>query len=152
MIERSYKVTGMTCSACSAHVQRAVSKLEGVAAAEVNLATETLRVQYEESKVDFVKLQSTVENAGYGLIAPQVSKRAELGVDGMTCASCSAAVERALKKLDGVSEASVNLATNRTAFSYDPAKVKLAQIREAITKAGYTPLDRKSTRLNSSHT
>ena len=141
MIERSYKVTGMTCSACSAHVQRAVSKLEGVAAAEVNLATETLRVQYEESKVDFVKLQSTVENAGYGLIAPQVSKRAELGVDGMTCASCSAAVERALKKLDGVSEASVNLATNRTAFSYDPAKVKLAQIREAITKAGYTPLD-----------
>jgi Cu+-exporting ATPase len=59
----------------------------------------------------------------------------------MTCASCSAAVERALKKLDGVSEASVNLATNRAAFSYDPAKVKLAQIREAITKASYTPLD-----------
>jgi Cu+-exporting ATPase len=49
----------MTCSACSAHVQRAVSKLEGVAAAEVNLATETLRVQFDESKVDFVKLQST---------------------------------------------------------------------------------------------
>ncbi len=141
MKEQSYKVTGMTCSACSAAVQRAVSKQEGVDSAEVNLATETLRVSYDESKVDFNKLQTTVEHAGYGLVEPQASKRAELGVDGMTCASCSSAVERALKKLDGVSDASVNLATNRAAFSYDPTKVKLTQVREAITKAGYTPLD-----------
>jgi Cu+-exporting ATPase len=141
MKEQSYKVTGMTCSACSAAVQRAVSKQEGVDSAEVNLATETLRVSYDESKVDFNKLQATVEHAGYGLVEPQASKRAELGVDGMTCASCSSAVERALKKLDGVSDASVNLATNRAAFSYDPTKVKLTQVREAITKAGYTPLD-----------
>ena len=60
----------------------------------------------------------------------------------MTCASCSSAVERALKKLDGVSEPSVNLATNRAAFSYDPTKVKLTQVRvKQSTKAGYTPLD-----------
>jgi len=85
-----------------------------------------------------------VEQAGYGLVPPQVGKHAELGVDGMTCASCSAAVERALKKLDGVTEASVNLATNRATFVYDPSKVKLAQVREAITKAGYTPLDLES--------
>ena len=141
MIEKNYQVTGMTCSACSAAVQRVLSKTDGVASAEVNLTTETLRVQYDESKLDFDKLQSIVEGAGYGLVAPQVLKHAELGVDGMTCASCSAAVERALKKLDGVSDPSVNLATNRASFSYDPSKVKLAQVREAITKAGYTPLD-----------
>ncbi|MCE5187693.1 MAG: heavy metal translocating P-type ATPase [Eubacteriales bacterium] len=141
MKEQSFKVTGMTCSACSAAVQRVVSKLEGVSSAEVNLATETLRVSLDENSVNFETLQTAVEKAGYGLIAPQTLKRAELGVDGMTCASCSAAVERALKKLDGVGEASVNLATNRAAFTYDPAKVKLAQIREAISKAGYTPLD-----------
>ena len=141
MTERSYQVMGMTCSACSAAVQRAVSRMEGVQSAEVNLATETLRVSFDEKTVDFNKLQAVVDRAGYGLVEPQVLKRAELGVDGMTCASCSAAVERALKKLDGVSEASVNLATNRAAFSYDPAKVKLAQIRGAIEKAGYTPLD-----------
>jgi len=141
MKEQSYQVTGMTCSACSAAVQRAVGKLDGVDHAEVNLATETLRVQFDESQVDFDKLKDVVEHAGYGLVEPQVIKRAELGVDGMTWASCSSAVERALKKLDGVSEASVNLATNRAAFSYDPAKVKLAQVREAITKSGYTPLD-----------
>jgi len=141
MKEQSFKVTGMTCSACSAAVQRTVSKMEGVSQAEVNLATETLRVSFDESTVGFSKLQAAVERAGYGLVEPQALKRAELGVDGMTCASCSSAVERALKKLDGVSEASVNLATNRAAFSYDPTKVKLTQVREAIAKAGYTPMD-----------
>ena len=141
MKEQSYKVTGMTCSACSASVQRAVTKMEGVSQAEVNLATEMLRVSFDENTVDFSKLQAVVERAGYGLEAPQTLKRAELGVEGMTCASCSSAVERALRKLDGVQEPSVNLATNRAAFSYDPTKVKLQQVREAITKAGYTPLD-----------
>jgi Cu+-exporting ATPase len=144
MKESRYTVTGMTCASCSAHVQRAASKVPGVTNAEVNLANETLTVQYDESKANFDTFRQAVEQAGYGLIAPQVGKRAELGVDGMTCASCSAAVERALKKLDGVTEASVNLATNRASFVYDPAKVKLAQVREAITKAGYTPLDLES--------
>ena len=141
MKESRYTVTGMTCSACSAHVQRAASKVPGVTSAEVNLANETLTVQYDESKADFGAVLQAVEQAGYGLVAPQTGKRAELGVDGMTCASCSAAVERALKKLDGVTDVSVNLATNRAAFVYDPAKVKLQQVREAITKAGYVPLD-----------
>ena len=131
----------MTCSACSAAVQRTVSKMEGVNSAEVNLATETLRVQFDEGKVSFDNIKAAVEKAGYGLVAPQIYKHAELGVEGMTCASCSAAVERALKKLEGVNNPSVNLATNRVSFSYDPAKVKLVQVREAITKAGYTPLD-----------
>jgi len=141
MKESTYNVTGMTCASCSAAVQRAVNKLDGVDHAEVNLATETLHVQYDESKLSFDEMKSAVENAGYGLDAPQTLKHAELGVDGMTCASCSAAVERALKKLDGVNDPSVNLATNRAIFSYDPAKVKLAQVRDAITNAGYTPLD-----------
>lgn len=141
MKESTYNVSGMTCASCSAAVQRAVNKLDGVDHAEVNLATEALHVQYDESKLGFDEIKSAVENAGYGLDAPQTLKHAELGVDGMTCASCSAAVERALKKLDGVNDPSVNLATNRAAFSYDPAKVKLAQVRDAITKAGYTPLD-----------
>ena len=141
MKESTYNVTGMTCSACSAAVSRAVNKLDGVNTADVNFATETLRVSYDESKLDFNAIKAAVERAGYGLVEPQALKRAELGVDGMTCASCSSAVERALRKLDGVEEPSVNLATNRAAFSYDPTKVKLAQVREAIAKAGYTPLD-----------
>ena len=71
-------------------------------------------------------------------------------VGGMTCASCSAAVERAIKKLPGIQVSSVNLATERAVVKYDPAAVRLSEIKGAIKKAGYEPLameavsDRKS--------
>ncbi len=63
----------------------------------------------------------------------------ELAVGGMSCASCSAAVERTLGKLGGVRSASVNLATNRAHFEYDPAQIKLAEIKSAISGIGYVP-------------
>jgi Cu+-exporting ATPase len=141
MIEKSYKVTGMSCSACAAHVQRAVSKLEGVAASDVNLATEKLNVKYDESKQSFETIKKAVDNAGYGLIEEQQSKRVELLIKGMSCAACSSAVERAVRKLDGVVSAEVNLTTNRGSFEYEPSKVKLSEIKAAIEKAGYTPRD-----------
>lgn len=61
-------------------------------------------------------------------------------VGGMTCASCSAAVERAIKKLPGIQISSVNLATERAVVKYDPAAVRLSEIKGAIKKAGYEPL------------
>jgi Cu+-exporting ATPase len=143
MKDDNFAVTGMSCAACAMHVQKAAGKVPGVESASVNLATETLTVQYDENKVPFETLQKAVEQAGYGLVAPQTGKRAEIGVEGMTCASCSSAVERAIKRLDGVTEASVNLATNRAAFTYDPTKVKLSQIRAAVSKAGYVPVELK---------
>jgi len=58
----------MTCSACSAHVQKTVSGLPGVELGEVNLTTEDLRVRYDETKLDFRKIQKAVEDSGYGLV------------------------------------------------------------------------------------
>ncbi len=140
MVEKSFDVSGMTCSACSAHVQKAVSKIDGVKKCDVNLATEKMTVSYDESIISDADLQKTVESAGYKLILPKsADKKIEIAVDGMTCAACSAAVERAAKKLDGVSESSVNLTTNRANLQYDPSKIKLSEIMEAIKKAGYEP-------------
>lgn len=142
MTEKSFHVTGMTCAVCATHVQKSVEKLDGVEAGSVNLATEKLTVRYDEDRLGFDDLKIAVENAGYGLEPPKsVIKKSELGVEGMTCAACSTAVERAVKKLDGVAEASVNLATNRINLEYDPARVKLSEIKNAVEKAGYTPRD-----------
>lgn len=140
MTEKSYNVTGMTCAACAANVKRAVSKVPGVEQGDVNIATEKLTVRYDESKASFGDLKKAVEAAGYGLEDRQ-QKKTELKVEGMTCAACSAAVERAVKKLNGVASASVNLATNRATLEYDTSKVKLSEIKQAIVKAGYTPKD-----------
>lgn len=68
MIEKKYKVTGMTCSACSAHVQKTVSSLPGVEAGEVNLTTEDLRVRFDETQLDFLRIKKAVEDSGYGLV------------------------------------------------------------------------------------
>ena len=57
MVENSFAVTGMTCSACAAHVQKAVAKLDGVDHCEVNIATEKMTVRYDENKVDFETLK-----------------------------------------------------------------------------------------------
>ena len=67
-------------------------------------------------------------------------KTVQLGVQGMTCASCVARVERAFAKLDGVSEASVNLATEKARVVFDPAQTDSAALLGAIEKVGYKPL------------
>ena len=65
---------------------------------------------------------------------------ARFGVQGMTCAACVARVERTLKKLPGVQEATVNLATQSARVEFEPDKVSLDTIQTAVLNAGYEPL------------
>lgn len=60
-----------------------------------------------------------------------------LKIEGMTCAACAKAVERASKKLQGVIEANVNFATEKLNISFDETKVSIPDIQAAIEKAGY---------------
>ena len=60
-----------------------------------------------------------------------------LPIEGMTCASCVRRVEKALVKVPGVTEASVNLATEKASVAFDPALVSLADLNLAVEKAGY---------------
>jgi len=64
----------------------------------------------------------------------------EFSVDGMTCAACTSRVKRALKKVSGVRDASVNLATNRATVSYDPSLAGPADLASAVSAAGYIPV------------
>ena len=65
-MKERYRVTGMTCSACSSHVEKAVNKLEGIEKASVNLLTETMEVAYDESRLRPEDIVAAVEKAGYG--------------------------------------------------------------------------------------
>jgi Cu+-exporting ATPase len=68
-----------------------------------------------------------------------------LSIGGMTCAACSARVERALRKLAGVESASVNLATEKATVVYDSEALRLFTIKEAVEKAGYKVLETPKT-------
>lgn len=76
----------------------------------------------------------------YEAIEHSENREVIIPVGGMTCASCSAAVERAVRKLPGIQASSVNLATEKAFVKYDPAAVRLSEIKGAIKKAGYEPL------------
>jgi Cu+-exporting ATPase len=137
------KIEGMTCASCSKAVERAVKKLEGVTEASVNLATEKLSITFDEAQVSIEDIQMAVRRAGYKAITEAVKKT--LKIEGMTCASCSKAVERAVKKLEGVTEASVNLATEKLSISYEPSKVRVSDIKRVVASAGYRAVEEEST-------
>ncbi len=65
-MKERYHVTGMTCSACSSHVEKSVNKLKGVERASVNLLTETMDVTYDEAVLTDADIVQAVEKAGYG--------------------------------------------------------------------------------------
>ena len=102
-------VGGMTCANCSARVERRLKKVGGVQDAAVNLATERATVTFDPAQVTPQALVETVRAAGY----EPATAETDFPVAGMTCANCSARVERALKRAPGVLTAGVNLATER---------------------------------------
>jgi Cu+-exporting ATPase len=128
-------IGGMTCASCSSRVERAIGKLDGVVEAPVNLATERASVTYDESVLSPSAVVDAVRELGYSPLTEEF----EIGVGGMTCANCSARVERALNKLPGVLEASVNLATERASVRFAPATLGTDDIARAIEAAGYEP-------------
>ena len=128
-------IEGMTCASCSARVERALKKLPGMLDAGVNLATERASIRFDGQAIGLAGIVEAVREVGYTPLTAEM----EIGVGGMTCANCSARVERALKKLPGVIEAGVNLATERATLRYLPASLGPDEVARTIEEAGYEP-------------
>jgi heavy metal translocating P-type ATPase len=121
-------VEGMTCASCVGRVERALQAVPGVKTAAVNLATE--RAEIIGPDLDRSALVKAIEDAGYDV----PSRPIDIVIGGMTCASCVARVERALKTVPGVTAANVNLATERATVT---GTADLASLIGAIADAGY---------------
>ena len=135
------KITGMTCAACAKAVEKAVVKLEGISKASVNFATEKLHLEYDDAKLSTELIKTAVEKAGYHALEETGAKEITMAVSGMTCAACARNIEKAVGKLEGVESGTVNFATEKATIQYDPARIRLSEIKDAIAKAGYKALD-----------
>ena len=122
---------GMTCASCVGRVERVLRALPGVSQAQVNLGTETAQVEFA-APASLPQMAQALDKAGYPLRQEVVT----LSVEGMTCASCTARVERVLKAQPGVADAVVNLATRRAEVTLWQA-VPAAVLAAAVSKAGY---------------
>lgn len=134
-INKKYKVGGMTCSACSNRVERGVKKMEGINNANVNLTTEILTVDFDENKISSDKIEKKVEALGYSIV--KKIKTYTYKVEGMTCAVCAGRVEKVTKKIEGVQDSIVNLATEKLTITIDEDVVSYSDIKSAVEKAGY---------------
>ena len=131
----SLPVEGMTCASCVGSIERALKAVPGVETVSVNLATERANIT-TDSTVPRVRLIEAIEKAGYSVHAQMSAATGpvELSVEGMTCASCVGRVERALKAISGVTNAVVNLATERATIH---GTASTADLIAAIADAGY---------------
>ena len=125
-------IEGMSCASCVGRIEKQLKKVEHVENAEVNLATEQATV-YASQPLDVTQLNTAVERAGYK-VTP--IKPIELSIEGMSCASCVGRVEKSLKKISGVQQASVNLATERALVQAN-TQINTDDLIEAVKKAGY---------------
>ncbi|MEM5948109.1 heavy metal translocating P-type ATPase [Spirochaetia bacterium 38H-sp] len=142
MVEKKeFLVKGMSCVACANTIEKKLSKLDGIKFANVNFATEKLVVEYDSNVANKDRIFSVVESAGYGLDDPVSEREVSIPIEGMTCASCVARIEKAVGKVDGVTYISVNLTTEKAFIKYNPSETRLSVIKKAISDAGYKPLD-----------
>ena len=132
-MKTTLNVEGMTCAACSARIERVLNKLDGVKSATINLMANTAIIEYDPEKVTVKDFIGAIEKAGFKVPLSQV----KLAIQGMTCAACSARIEKVLNKLEGVESVGVNLSLNNGLVKYVEGQTDKAQIIATIEKIGF---------------
>ena len=128
-----FRVSGMTCAACSSRIEKRLNMVEGVHKAAVNLAVEKATVEYDVNRVSPEQLIEVIRDTGYDVVLDKV----ELRLKGMTCAACAARLEKALNRLDGVVKAAVNFAMGNATVEYNASQVTVRDMIKAVQRAGY---------------
>jgi Cu+-exporting ATPase len=130
-------ITGMTCANCVATVERGLKKQAGVQTAVVNLSSERATVTFDPAAVALPALLARVERAGYGIATGE----ADLVIKRLADSNDASRLEKALQKMEGVLEASVNLTTERARVKYIPTVISQAEIRAAVLRSGFEAVE-----------
>ena len=141
MKHQVFDVQGMTCAACSARIEKVLARKAGIKSAHVNLASEKMTVAFDEDQISSQDIQEAVKQLGYAAREQQQHQQVSLPIGGMTCAACSARIEKVLGKTPGITRISVNLANEQAVIAYDPAVIRLSAIKDKIRALGYEPLE-----------
>ncbi|MHB0991239.1 MAG: heavy metal translocating P-type ATPase [Burkholderiales bacterium] len=129
--EHRLQIKGMTCASCVSRVEKGLLKVPGVSRVSVNLATEEANITADQS-VAIPDLVEAVEKSGYEVALQEIN----LGIKGMTCASCVARVEKALSKVPGVRSVAVNLATEQARIEANIG-TSADSLLQSVHAAGY---------------
>lgn len=131
---------GMNCASCAVRIEKALAEVPGVRAASVNFAAEKAAVEFDPEQVDVHALVDAVKDTGYSVR----TRTRQVGIVGMSCASCAARIEEALRELPAVQKVNVNLATERATVEY-VGELSFADIKRKVEEAGYQALNLEET-------
>lgn len=142
MKQEQFVIQGMSCAACAQTVEKALNKTKGVDQASVNLTTEQATVNYDPAQTTIADLKAAVEESGYKLVDTSDLSEAtnqlhqNYVLEGISCASCAATIQKAVNQLDEIDQANVNLSTNTLTVHWasDPQP---DLITDTVEKAGY---------------
>lgn len=131
--QATVQITGMTCSACAARIEKGLSRMEGVSRANVNLALEQATVGFDPSVSGLPQIEDKIRALGYDT----VKETADFDISGMTCAACSARIEKVLSRTPGIAAVNVNLALETAHVEYTPGNISPREIMEKVSNIGY---------------
>jgi len=126
-------VTGMTCTACSNRLEKALLRAPGVESATVNFATEQADIQFDPAATNASTMAKTICNAGFGVGESLFT----FEVGGMTCGACAARIEKMLMRVPGVLEANINFALERADIRTISGQVDQRLLTEKVQNAGF---------------
>jgi len=132
-----FRISGMSCSNCAATIEKGVAALEDVIGAQVNFAAEILTVEHADKAGMADVIRRKVSDLGYSAAAEGQSDQLRFAIEGMSCASCAATIEKKLRQLPGLTEVQVNLAGNFGQARFDPRQLTEDEILNAVSAAGY---------------
>ena len=132
------EIKDMVCASCVGAVEKALAGVPGTREVSVNLITGRARVTTVDGEVDPGQLERAVASVGYeAKVVSTDTTTVGFQVEGMTCAACVRAVERALSALEGVTEANVNLATGQARVRFAAGALTRSDLARAVERAGY---------------
>ncbi|WP_379128167.1 heavy metal translocating P-type ATPase [Paenibacillus sp. sgz500958] len=141
------QITGMTCSACAARIEKGLSRMDGVARANVNLALEQATVGFDPKVSGLPQIEEKIRSLGYDT----VRESADFDITGMTCAACSARIEKVLGKMPGIAQVNVNLALETAHVEYTPGVIGTRDIMDKVSSIGYKASLKEERKENGDH-
>ncbi len=126
-------VKGMTCAACSTRLEKVINRHAGVQQAEVNLASESITLDFNSAELNTEEIITAIGKAGFTVPMETI----QLAISGMTCAACSARLEKVLSRTSGVASTSINLATEQASITAPVGVCSQADLIAIIRKAGF---------------
>ncbi|KAL8064204.1 hypothetical protein ABFX02_01G075000 [Erythranthe guttata] len=143
-VKALFSVTGMTCSACAASVEKAVKHLPGIKDAVVDALNHRAQVVFSPAFVNEETIRETIEDAGFEarLISEETindrsTQVCRIRIQGLSCISCSMTLEYYLSSVHGVTKALVSLSNEKIEVHFDPRISTVDQILEAVRDVGF---------------